>query len=75
MSWQDVATAPRDGQPFIADTGYPWATIAAWNGADQRFVSVDLQAGLCNGEWNDIYFENDFLCEVKRWQPLPQVKP
>lgn len=76
MSWQDASTAPKDGNPFIADVGFPWATIAVWNGSEERFVSVDLQAALGEkGQWNDCYFENDFYCKLKRWQPLPQVKP
>lgn len=76
MSWQDASTAPKDGNPFIADNGYPWATIAVWNEDSECFVSVNLQADLGEkGSWKDMYFENDYFCELKRWQPLPQVKP
>ena len=74
--WLIPETAPRDGNPFIANvTGWPWAAIAAWNEHDDCFVYTTLQAYEMAEETVDRYFENEQArpSELRGWQPLPEI--
>lgn len=72
MTWLETEP-PKDGTPFIADVGYPWAVVAMWNGANEKFVHADPHVNMYHGLYNDWYFENEFYSDVKRWQPLPAI--
>lgn len=72
MNWL-TTEPPKDGTAFLADVGWPWAVVAAWNKPSGAFVYSILQAGLYNGEYTDFYFENEYEKTVKRWMPLPEL--
>lgn len=73
--WNPAESAPRDGRVILADVGYPWTVMAAWNGCDERWVYAMLQADTDGDEWNDTYFENETAesKELKAWMPLPEI--
>jgi len=73
--WQSAETAPKDGNQFIANIGYPWATLAVWNSADKEYVYVTLQA--CKLECGiDVWFESKRAREAELigWMPLPEIE-
>jgi len=73
--WKAAETAPKDGNQFIANLGLPWATLAAWNEAEQKYVYVTLEASpMKNGV--DVWFENEQAKEIelKAWMPLPEIE-
>lgn len=72
--WQPAETAPRDGNPFLADTEYPWPLVCAWNDAEKMFVCAQLNVNMFEGKYNDTYFESEQYEEIKAWMPLPAVK-
>jgi hypothetical protein len=72
MNWN--TTEPPKDQTFIANVGLPYAVIAVWNGEEQHYAYADLQVNLCKGEWNDTYFENDYVDTINGWMPLPEVE-
>jgi hypothetical protein len=76
MTWL-TTNPPNDGNPFLADIGYPWPVFAAWNGCDCCYVYANLQCNMVDGVYNDTYFENEYEKPngVKRWMPLPELPP
>jgi len=73
--WQSAETAPKDGSKFVANMGAPWATLAAWNEAEQKYVYVTLEA--CKlGKGIDVWFENEQAAESEliAWKPLPEIE-
>jgi len=72
--WQ-TTEPPSDGSAFLADIGYPWPVLAAWNGCDDVYVYANLQVGMVDGVYNDTYFETESESKtgVKRWMPLPEL--
>ena len=67
---------PPKGRVFLALTKqYPWTTICHWNGVDERFNYVNLQAGIYEGKQNDFYFENESCKEedILAWMEMPQM--
>ena len=73
--WLPPETAPKDGNVFLANVGYPWPVVCSWNGASEKWVYADFQCGMYEGEWNDTYFENDWTYESSliAWLPLPNI--
>lgn len=65
---------PKTGNTFLADVGYPWPVVAAWNDCDSCWVYANLQVSMVDGVYNDTYFENEHepANGVKRWMPLPE---
>lgn len=64
---------PKDRVFLVLTKQYPWTTICHWNGADEKFNYVNLQAGIYEGEQNDYYFENE-SCEeedILAWMEMP----
>lgn len=74
-NWLPPQTAPKDGNVFLANIGYPWPVVCSWNGTSEKWAYADSQCGMYQGEWNDRYFENDWACESSliAWQPLPNI--
>jgi len=73
--WKAAETAPKDGNQFIANVGLPWATLAAWNEAEQKYVYATMSACvLKNGV--DVWFENEQAAESEliAWKPLPEIE-
>jgi len=55
--------------------GAPWATLAAWNEAEQKYVYATMSACvLKNGV--DVWFENEQAAasELIAWKPLPEIE-
>ena len=78
-SRQPPETAPKDAT-IIANVGLPFAVVAMWNGASEKWVYANIQAGMYHGEWNDyyfewhdFYFENEYEDELLGWMPMPEV--
>jgi len=73
--WKAADYAPKDGSQFIANLGLPWATLAAWNEAEQGYTYVTLDA--CKlGNGVDVWFENEQAAESEliAWKPLPEIE-
>jgi len=73
--WKSAETAPKDGNQFLANIGYPWATLAAWNEAEQEYACVTIAAcELENG--SDVWFETEQAAkaELIAWMPLPEIE-
>lgn len=70
--WKSQNTAPKDGNPIIADIGLPWAVLACWSTAEQKWCYTNLQMNMVNGE-DDPYFENEWEPELKAWVSLPEI--
>jgi len=73
--WHPIETAPKDGTQFLANIGYPWATLVAWNEVRQEYTCVTLSA--CElGNGVDVWFENEQAAELDliAWMPLPGIK-
>ena len=71
--WQPPETAPKDGSTFLADVGYPWAMVCAWNAAISQWIYAEYQVNMVDGEWNDPYFETEYEYDIKAWMPLPKI--
>lgn len=65
---------PKTGNQFLADVGFPWPVVAAWNGCDENWVYANLQCGMVDGVYNDTYFETEREPAegIKRWMPFPE---
>jgi hypothetical protein len=73
-AWRSPESAPRDGEMFLGDMGFPWPMIVCWNKYYEKWVFVLQQASYCEGI-EDMYFENEHAKanELKRWMPLPEL--
>lgn len=73
FAWQSPETAPKD-RTFIADFGYPWATVATYSPATEQFAAADLEASMYEGK-NDLYFVTEWhdLSELKGWLEMPGI--
>ena len=73
FAWQSPETAPKD-RTFIADFGYPWATVATYSPATEQFAVADLEASMYEGK-NDLYFVTEWhdLSELKGWLEMPGI--
>lgn len=67
-------TAPKDGEVFLADLGWPSLVVCSWNGASECWVWSRPSVDLYKGEWNDCYFENEYEKEKELlgWIPIPR---
>ena len=74
MKWL-TTEPPKDGSMFLADIGYPWPVVVAWNAYDENWVFANYQINMMDGEYNDPYFETDREEEdgINRWMPLPEL--
>lgn len=72
--WQDGKTAPQTGEQFLADIGVPWAVVAMYSEADERFVYAEAECSLFDGRY-EAYFvtEREKVENIKRWQPMPKL--
>lgn len=73
MKWNSPETATRDGNPIIANVGYPWPVVAVWNEHDGKWVYASLQACPMDDNTLDTYFENEQESTIKGWLPLPEL--
>jgi len=73
--WHPAETVPKDGSQFLANIGYPWATIAAWNEAEQEYIYGTL-ASCQMKEGSEVWFENEQASEADLigWMPLPDIE-
>jgi predicted metalloprotease len=61
---------PRD-RSFLVNTDAGW-TVAHYSKVGDQFVYANLQADLFKGEWNDYYYDTEYLdeSEIKEWKEL-----
>lgn len=73
-NWQPMDSAPKTGEVFLADMGWPWPLLACWNKYESKWVYVMLQMNIVDGI-DDPYFENDYDKDdaLKKWMPLPDL--
>jgi len=73
--WKTGDTAPRTGQLFLADVGWPWPVMAMWSESQEEFCYAATDASVYEGK-NDPVFVTEWekLENIKRWMPLPEVK-
>ena len=73
--WKTGETAPRDGTPFLANIGLPFAVACCWNGASEEWCYAMQQVDMYNGHLVDYYFENTFekSDELIAWMPMPEI--
>ena len=73
---QPPDTAPKDGTLIMADFLHRAPVTALWNGHEQQWVAASVNANLINGEWKDMYFENEYHehSELIGWLPLPEIQ-
>ena len=73
IDWITDQPPPQTGQPFLADVGWPWAVVAAWNRPNNSFVYAQPDIDLFMGVWDDTSFVNEHaqLKEIKAWAVLP----
>ena len=69
-------TPPPKDRTFLANIGLPWYVVAHWNPAMDEFVYASMQVDMFEGEWNDTYFESDYLNEsdIRSWIELPKIE-
>ena len=72
--WQPAETAPKDGNPVIADIGLPFAVLAVWNEHEQQWCYASLQVNLIDDEWSDPYFESEWNPTLRAWRSMPEVQ-
>lgn len=67
---------PKDGNPFVADVGMPWACAAVFNGANGDFCCARLSVDLYLGDWCDSYFECEYYKteDIRAWMPMPKTE-
>ncbi len=67
--------APKD-RPVLVLIGYPWPLMAIWNQFQEEFVIANLQINMMYGEYNDPYWENDYVNEsdIISWAEVPVVR-
>jgi len=72
--WQDGSKAPKTGEQFLADVGYPWPVVAVYSEAENGFVYAELECSLYEGK-NDPYYitEREKPENIKRWRPMPKL--
>lgn len=72
--WQEGSKAPKTGEQFLADIGLPWAVVAMYSEADEKFVYAEMECSLFEGRY-EAYFvtEREKVENIKRWQPLPEL--
>lgn len=64
---------PKDRVILInVDTGW---TVARYNKVEDKFVYAMPQTDLYQGEWQDHYFENEWIkeSEIKEYMEIPSV--
>jgi hypothetical protein len=59
QGWQDISTAPKDGEPFI------------YQDSDEAVSTCSWQSDDCGYSWWDI--AGDQIAYPVRWMPLPPV--
>jgi hypothetical protein len=71
--WITDRPPPKDGSAFLADVGWPWAVVAAWNRPENQFVYARLDIDLFMGIWDDTSFVNEYAQpkEITAWAALP----
>lgn len=72
--WRDGSKAPKTGEQFLADVGLPFAVVAMYSEADEKFVYAEAECSLFEGRY-EAYFVNESEKpeNIKRWQPLPKL--
>jgi len=74
-TWNPPETAPKDGNPFLGDFGYPWPSYCLWNEYGETWCIVTPQSCPMESGKMDTYFECEWEkpSELKRWMPLPAM--
>lgn len=75
--WRDIASAPRDGTPFLAFNPmvgiYNTAYTTRWTGAPEEYRSGNYSGFPC-GFWSsglDSFPFGQWDCQPTHWMPLP----
>lgn len=73
--WQSPETAPRDGRQILADFGWPWPVVAAYDEYDERWtVCLLQQCPMEDGPMNTYFeVESEQHPNLRRWQPMPEL--
>lgn len=69
QEWQPMATAPMDTMVLLNIEGIVAQGI--YSKVDEEWKYVNLQIGLYNGKWEDVYFENESTEIPNGWMPMP----
>ena len=62
-------TAPKDGTLILADFGWPWLSVTAWNELSQKWTTASFQSDGTGDTWFETEWEND--ADLAGWMPLP----
>ena len=73
MKWNPPESAPKDGNPILADVCLPWAVVAVWNTYEHKWTYASLQACEMHDNTLDTYFENEQESTIKGWLPMPEL--
>jgi len=71
--WLPMDEAPHD-RAILLDVGLPWSVVGMFNSINGEFVFACARRGLCEGVYNDTYFENEYEQSPKGWQEMPEIK-
>lgn len=66
-------TAPKTGEPFLGDFGYPWWVLTCWSFGSEEWVYPEMQISFFEGRPDPCY-ETEWAEEHKLlgWIPLPE---
>ena len=73
MNWEQDKEFPRDGRQFIGVYDlYPQPLVSVWCEASYKICVCVPQCGLYKGQWNDWYFEGEYIDELEliRWAKI-----
>ena len=65
-----TSTIPKDRQIIIEHKKS--TNVAIWSKADGLFVYANVQTDMYEGEWNMLYFDNEYIKEedILSWKEL-----
>lgn len=78
MKWIDakntIKEAKKAGVILAKLQGYPFPTIAVYNGCMNEWVYASHQVNMVNAKYDDNYFESEYcnITGLEFWQPLPE---
>lgn len=75
MTWL-TTPPPKDGKLFLADIGYPWPALAAWNESYKCWICAEFGINVRVREYAPYFEQADYDKDsvIKRWMPMPELK-
>lgn len=68
---QPPETAPKTGEPILAQIGTPHMVVAMWNAHESKWVVAAPHINMVDGKYTDPYFENEYVNEITGWMIIP----